>query len=656
MTTGPSIEDLLADAELEVGRYDWEGTFADYLRMVTENPRMSRLSHKLVHDAILSEGVEASPTGEPVYKLFDGEIFGLLPTMERIVQYFASAGERTEVRKRILLLLGPPASGKSSIVALIKGALERYTRRDAGAVYTIKGCPMQEEPLHLIPHQLRPQLKEEYGIHIEGDLCPRCRYLLSHRYAGKISRIPITRVVYSEYGAVGIGYYIATNPNPTDASLLVGSIDTSRLEGDRVEVAGKAFRMDGELNVANRGLMEFVEIFKADRHLLTTLLSLAQEQLIKMERFGSVYADEVIVAHSNEGDYRTFTSEEHAEALSDRIISVQIPYNLTVSEEVKIYEKLLKNSALQDLHMSPLTLPVISTFAVLSRLEPPMRQGMSLVDKLRLFDGRTVRHFSDDDVLEMKRHHLDEGMTGLSPRYLMNRLATVASSPDIHCVSPLNALNSLWEGLRENVSLGDTDLVKYIGFVKDSVAEYNDRALRDVQRAYKEGFEQSAADLLAEYLGNLATHLSGGEANERDMRDMEKHVGITDRTRDEFRQETHTYFTNLRERGFAFDFTTEPRLRQAVEAHLFPSSRELQRRLTKPRFAKQRAVWRRERDAVVHRLATSYGYCRSCADDVIDYVVHVLRGAAVLKTPRGEGIEWQWDLNPPPPPVEEPSE
>ena len=258
---------------------------------------------------------------------------------------------------------------------------------------------MQEEPLHLVPERLRPELEEQYGIHIEGDLCPKCRYVLRTEYLGKISEMPVRRVTFSEQEATGIGYYIATNPNPSDASLLVGSIDTSQLDGDRLDVAGKAFRLDGEFNVANRGLIELVEMFKADRHLLTTLLGLAQEQLIKMERFGSVYADEAIIGHSNEGDFATFAADEQSEALKDRIIAVQIPYNLRVDEEVKIYGKILETSDIQGMHVAPLTLPSASTLAVLTRLDPPARQGMSLIEKLRLYDGQMVSNYTKQDLI-----------------------------------------------------------------------------------------------------------------------------------------------------------------------------------------------------------------------------------------------------------------
>ena len=302
-----SIDEILAASEREAALHNWKGTFADYLSMVVENPSIGKLAHARVRDAILAQEVDESATGEPIYRLFDDYIFGLEDVLKQIVEYFEASANGRETRKRILLLLGPPASGKSTIVALIKMALEAYTRTDEGAVYAIAGCPMQEEPLHLIPHSLRPALKEQFGIEIEGELNPRNRYLVRTQYSGRIGEVPVERVVFSEHEAVGIGYYVATNPN-ADSALLVGSIDNDRLEGTRTEVAGKAFRMDGEFDVANRGMIELVEMFKADKHLLTALLGLAQEQVIKMEKFGSIYAEEVIIGHSNEGDFNTFAT------------------------------------------------------------------------------------------------------------------------------------------------------------------------------------------------------------------------------------------------------------------------------------------------------------------------------------------------------------
>jgi serine protein kinase len=661
MTSKLSIDAILSESEREAGRYTWEGTFADYLRMVIQNPSQSRLAHALLYESIVDQGVEVSMDGEPVYGLFDDEIFGLERHLDRIVQYLAASAKRFEVRKRILLLLGPPASGKSSVADLLKRALEEYTRTNAGAVYAIRGCPMQEEPLHLIPPKLRHTLHEQYGVYIEGDLCPRCRYVLRSEHKGKISDMPVRRVIFSEQEAIGIGYFMASNPNPSDASLLVGSVDSSQLDGDRLEVAGKAFRLDGELNVANRGLIEFVEMFKADRHLLTTLLSLAQEQLIKMDRFGSVYADEVIIGHSNEGDFQTFATEEHSEALRDRLIAIQIPYNLKVTDEVKIYQKMLKDSELRQVHMAPMTLRTASVFMVLSRLEPPSRQGMSLLDKLRLYDGEMVGNYTKQDLREIQRHHPNEGMSGMSPRYLMNRLGAVASSHGVSCVSPLAALNSLWEGMSENVGMELQDVAKQVGLVLDSVKIYNDLVIKDLQKAYEESFEEKANDLLGTYLANLTPFIAGLKAddgaegrvsgrgqteNERDMREIERAIGVTERGKVEFRKEIHAYVAGWRKKGRTFEYGSESRLRAAIEARLLTPRRRLDKGLAEPRFARQRVEWTQRRAAIRNRLAESYGYCDNCAEDAISYVSHVLKNRPVLKTPKSEDIEWLWPLHP----------
>jgi serine protein kinase len=662
-----SIQEILAASEREASFYNWKGTFADYLAMVVENPSIAKLAHARIRDSILAKEFDTSPIGEPIYRLFEDDIFGLDDAVQRIVEYFKTAAEGSETSKRILLLLGPPASGKSTIVALIKRALEDYTRTDEGAVYAIAGCPMQEEPLHLIPHSLRPVLKRQYGIEIEGELNPRNRYLLKTKYSGKIADMPVERVVFSEHEAVGIGYYVATNPNG-DSSLLVGSIDTDRLEGDRREVAGQAFRMDGEFNVANRGMIEFVEMFKADKHLLTTLLGLAQEQIIKMEKFGSIYAEEVIIGHSNEGDFNTFALDEHSEALKDRIIAIQVPYNLRVSEEVKIYDKVMERGALADICISPLSLRVASTFAVLSRLEKPVRQTMTLLEKMRLYDGRMVKSYTRQDLIEMKRHHPGEGMSGISPRYVMNRIATVASIPDIECVTPLAVLDSLWRGMSENISLDDEDRATFISLVTDTVNEYNELAISEVQRAYPDSFDDTAAILLDGYLKSVRAYNSGEEpdsegdtsfderdtqeierpinSRERDMQEIERPINIRDKDKRAFRQEIDRLASLLEKRNRRFEYTTEPRLRAAIESRLFSSTRELQRALGRPRFARQRAEWEQRRVSIVKRLIERYDYCAVCAEDLLEYVTQMLQNKTMFRTPKNEGVEWQWELYP----------
>ncbi|MCH8062597.1 MAG: protein prkA [Chloroflexi bacterium] len=655
MITGEvRASDLLEEAEREFEKFYWEGTFADYLDLMIENPTTSRLAHRRVYDAIMNEGVlEKSLSGSPIYRLFETRLFGRDDTIERIVEYFASAGRRLETRKRILLLLGPPASGKSTIVALLKYALERFTRTDSGAVYGIKGCPMQEDPLHLIPHAMRKKLQDEHGLYIEGDLCPRCRFVVRTQYGGKISQVPVSRVVFSEQEAIGIGHYVATS-SPTDASLLVGSVDTAQLQGDRLEVAGKAFRLDGELNVANRGLMEFGDIFKADGHLLTTLLGLAQEQLIKMDRFGSVYADEVLIAHSNEGDFKAFMCDESTEALRDRIVRIYVPYNLRVSEEVKIYQNMLTSGGMETIHMPPLTLPAISTFAVLSRMEPPSKQGVSLIDKLRAYDGLKVDNFSHADVEMEKKLHPNEGMHGISPRSVMNRLSARSSLQDICCLSALNAIDSLWQGRGESVGLSEDETARYLEFITMAVNEYGRQALEAVQKAIDENFESAAESMLIDYLSDVAawqecdsTEGASGEL-ERRLKEMERHAGISEKGRKKFRLEVSKLFPDYENRGIAYDYTAEHRLRAAIEKRLLPDKKTLKSVLEPPKPVERQEEWRRQRRGIYDRLIAQYGFCSECAEDTVEYVIRTLRGKGDWRDAFkfvGNDIQWHWDLN-----------
>src|SRR6266851_3726197 len=397
-----NITALLEQHRTEESRLNWQGTFKDYFDLVTVQPGLARLSHARVYDMIMARGCETRPNGESTYNFFSEELFGIEKPLQQLVDYFASAAARLEVRKRILLLMGPVGGGKSSIVTLLKRGLEAYTRADGGALYAIQGCPMHEEPLHLIPEELRPEIQGEYGLYIEGDLCPACRVMVRDKYAGRTEDVMVQRVVFSEKSRIGIGTFSPSDPKSQDISELTGSIDLSTIGTYGAESDPRAYRFDGELNVANRGLMEFIEMLKADEKFLYNLLTLSQEQNIKTGRFAMIYADEVIISHTNETEYVNFVNNKRAEALHDRIIVIQVTYNLRVCDEVKIHEKLLKQAHLRNVHVAPGTLRVASTFAVLSRLEPSKKDGMSLMKKLKLYDGQEVEDFSQRDVKELQ--------------------------------------------------------------------------------------------------------------------------------------------------------------------------------------------------------------------------------------------------------------
>ena len=293
-----SFIDRLNTYRAEEEELRWEGSFADYLEIVRQTPTVAKSAHARIYDMIAAAGVIEQASGHRVYNFFRQELFGLDVPLERLVEeYFHAAARKLDVKKRILLLMGPVSGGKSTIVTLLKRGLESYTRTKAGALYAIAGCPMHEEPLHLIPAPLRVDFEREYQVSVEGNLCPSCRLRLEREYDNQIERMTVERVVLNEERRVGIGTFSPSDPKSQDIADLTGSIDFSTITEYGSESDPRAYRFDGELNKANRGLMEFQEMLKCDEKFLWHLLSLTQEGNFKAGRFALISADEASVTN-----------------------------------------------------------------------------------------------------------------------------------------------------------------------------------------------------------------------------------------------------------------------------------------------------------------------------------------------------------------------
>ncbi len=624
--------DLIAQLEryrAEERKLSWEGTFKEYFDIVVKNPQVAQLSHARIYNMIMSAGVETGKNGEVRYNFFANDLFGLDRTLQQIVDYFSSAAKRLEVRKRILLFMGPVGGGKSTIVTLLKRGLEKYTRTDDGAVYAIKGCPMHEEPLHLIPEVLRPDIEREYGIYIEGDLCPVCRHNLEEQWGGRHEDVPVQRIVFSEKNRIGIGTFSPSDPKSQDITELTGSIDLSTIGMYGVESDPRAYRFDGELNIANRGLMEFIEMLKSDEKFLYGLLTLTQEQSIKTGRFAMIYADEVILSHTNEAEYLNFISNKRSEALQDRIIVIRVPYNLRVSDEIRIYEKLLRQSALKDVHIAPHTLRVASIFAVLTRLEPSKRAGMSLMKKLKLYDGEDVDDFTQKDVKELQDEALREGMDGISPRYVINRLSHALVQEGTTCLNPIDALRALKDGMEQHTSITREQKEHYLNLIAEARREYDEMAKKEVQRAFVYSFEESARTLFNNYLDNVEAYCNKTklrdpitdeeiEPDEKLMRSIEEQIGITENAKRAFREEILIRISSLARRGLTFDYTSHERLKEAIERKLFADLRDVVKITTSTKTPDAEQL-KRIND-VINRLCTEQGYCPVCANELLKYV------------------------------------
>lgn len=611
----------------------WEGTFQDYVEIIKERSYVSQLAHARIYGMIKAAGVDEKDSVKQ-YKFFSDELFGLDRTLEKLVEeYFHPAARRLDVRKRILLLMGPVSGGKSTLVAMLKRGLEKFSRTDEGAVYGIKGCPMHEEPLHLIPKDLRLEFQELYDVYIEGELCPSCRMMLEEEYGGNIENVAVERVFLSEDNRVGVGTFTPSDPKSQDIADLTGSMDFSTITEYGSESDPRAYRFDGELNISNRGLMEFQEMLKCDEKFLWNLLSLSQEGNFKAGRFALIYADEMIVAHTNENEYKSFISNKKNEALQSRIIVMKIPYNLKVSDEVKIYDKLIKQSDLRDIHIAPHALRVASIFSVLSRLKESKKQGMDLVKKMKLYDGEDVEGFKQKDLHELQVEAIDEGMSGVDPRYVINRLSSALIRTQTLCINPLDVLRALKEGLDQHPSITKEERDRLLNFISVARKEYDEMAKREVQKAFVYSYEESAKVLFENYLDNVEAFCNSAkikdpitdeelDPDEKLMRSIEEQIGVPESAKKAFREEILIRLSSYARKNKRFHYNSHERLREAIEKKLFADLKDVVKITTSTKTPDVEQLKRINQ--VSARLIEEHGYCPNCANELLRYVGSLL--------------------------------
>ncbi|MCX7925266.1 MAG: hypothetical protein N2554_05585 [Fimbriimonadales bacterium] len=616
----------------------WEGTFRDYLEIVQKNPKVANLAHARVYDMIVSAGVEERGEGQPrEYKFFTSELFGMDRTLQQLVEeYFAPAAKRLDVRKRILLLVGPVGGGKSTLVTMLKRGLERYSRTEEGAVYAIKDCPMHEEPLHLVPEELRADFKRQFGVHIEGDLCPVCQWKLRHEWGENIQDVPVVRIKFSERERTGIGTFKPSDPKSQDVSELTGSVNLNLLTQIGVESDPRVYNFDGELNKANRGIMEFIEMLKADKRFLYELNTVAGEQMIKIGRFALIYTDVVVIAHTNEYEYNAYFSNKENEAMIDRMFVVKVPYNLQVSQEVRIYEKLIQQSQWSDetqdlskVHIAPHSLRVAAMFAVLSRLKPPKKSGMSLMTKMKLYDGeRQVGDWDQRHVKELREEYTDEGLTGVSPRFILNRLSAAMVRGDKRYITPIDVLRSIRDGLTEYTS-NEEERKKLLTLLDDVRKEYDEQIKKEVQRFFVYSYEEAAHTLLENYLDNVDAYcnktkvrdpITGEEVDpdEKLMRSIEEQIGVSENAKREFREGIMRSVASLARRGVRFEIGSDERLREAIERKLFADLKDVVKITTSARTPDPEQL--RKINDVIDRMVAQGGYTPESANEILRYV------------------------------------
>ncbi len=614
----------------ELSALAWEGTLEDYIEMVVKDPSIHTNAHSRVLKMIESAGVERDEDGDVVeYGFFKEDLFGVEDSLEELMSYLRAAAAGSEVSRRILLLYGPTSSGKSQLAVLLKRGLEEFSKTEEGRTYCLSESPMYEDPLCAIPNALRDDFEKEYGIKIQGQLSPLMTLKLKEDYDGDFLKLPVKRFFFSEQSRVGIGTFVPSDKKSQDVSELVGSMDLSKIGDYGSESDPRAYRFDGELNVANRGIMEFVEMLKVDQKFLYVLLTLAQEKNIKTGRFPFIYADEFLLAHTNETEYKRFLAKDEMEALHDRIIVIKVPYNLNVKNEVKIYEKLINQASFQGVHIAPYTLHCAAMFAILSRLKDSKHEGLSMMNKMRLYNKEEVEGFSQGDVSFLKKEFEHEGMGGVSPRYVINRISSALAQDNLDCITPIDVIRSIRDGFASNPKLDIKEVERLENILTSVIEEYGKIARNEVQKAFFVNFEEEVQGLLANYMDNVGAFLDGNtlqddwgdpvEPNERLMRSIEEKVGITESGKRSFRAEIYRKMLRSLSSGEgSYNYKDHPKLREALEKQLFDERQDIIRLTVSSRNPDEDELKRI--NVVVATLCDKYGYTAASANKLLRYV------------------------------------
>ena len=615
-------------------------TLNEYVDRVAERPSIAASAHQRIYDMIKAAGVtDGLHAGEVSHNFFSRELFGLDVPLDRLVRNFETAAQGHETRRRILLLWGPPGGAKSSVAALLKRGLEDWSRTDDGAVYALQGCPMHEEPLHLVPEALRAQAREHTRVAVEGRPCPVCHWRLEHEFDGDFLNFPIERILFSEDRRVGIGTFEPGDPKSMSMEQLTGGLDFRAIETHGSDSHPLALDWAGEFSKSNRGLFEAVEFFKNPSEFRNLFLTMAQEKQFKVAKFGYIDSDTVIIAHTNEAEFRAFVADPKNEALKDRLVTVAIPYNVRVSDEEQIYRKLLTGfGARDDLHIAPHALRAAAMVAVLSRLK--QHENLGLVEKMKLYDGEEVGDFKLAQVPEIKRAAEHEGMTGLGPRAIVDVLSGAASKGGGEhetgkYLTPIMALISLTEHI-ERLEAPKETREQLRAFVIDARNEI-DRGLKDeVRKAFVPAFAEHAQRLLQNYLTNIEAYCQGTKTqdpitkedqdpDEKLMRAIEENVKPTvpESAKDTFRQGLLMRIgIALRKGERPLTYETDTVMATGIEEYLFDQLKDIvQVTLSKTNPDKEQA---KRLNEVLRILIEERGYSENSARDLLEYVGHLL--------------------------------
>ncbi|MCK8783598.1 PrkA family serine protein kinase [Roseomonas sp. NAR14] len=525
-----------------------------------------------------------------VYPAFS-EFFGMEETIERIVGFFRHAAQGLEERKQIVYLLGPVGGGKSSLAERLKALMEVHP------IYVLKAgdevSPVFESPLGLFdPATMGPVLEQEYGIprrRLTGLMSPWCIKRLDE-FNGDISKFRVIKVNPSRLRQIGVAKTEPGDENNQDISSLVGKVDIRKLEMFP-QNDPDAYSYSGGLNRANQGMLEFVEMFKAPIKMLHPLLTATQEgNYIGTENIGAIPYNGIVMAHSNEAEWQSFRNNKNNEAFIDRIYVIKVPYCLRVTEEQKIYEKLVRSSELAEAPLAPGTLEMLARFTVLSRLR--RHENSNLFAKMRVYDGESLKE-TDPKARSLQEYKdaapADEGMDGASTRFAFKVLAACFNHDTNEVAAdPVHLMYVLEQAIRRE-QLPDETEKRFLEFIKADLApRYAEFIGHEIQKAYLESYHDYGQNLFDRYVAYADAwiedqdfkdpdtgQLLDREALNQELTKIEKPAGIANPK--DFRNEVVKFTLRARARqgGRSPSWTSYEKIREVIERRMFSQVQEL---------------------------------------------------------------------------------
>ena len=460
------------------------------------------------------------------------------------------------------------------------------------------------------------------------------------RYNGDVmkvlSHIRVKRLVLSEADRIGIGTFQPKDEKNQDSTELTGDINYRKIAEYGSDSDPRAFNFDGEFNVANRGVIEFVEVLKLDVAFLYDLLGASQEHRVKPKKFAQTHIDEVIIGHTNEPEYRRLQDNEFMEALRDRTVKIDIPYITKWKDEINIYKKDFNSKKIRGISIAPHTIEMAAMWAIMTRLEKPKKANLTRLQKLKLYNGKTLPNYTEDNVRELRKETQREGLEGISPRYIQDKLSNaivIAQQNNRGSVNPFMILNELESGLKNHSLLSNEDLKseyrELLGVVRQ---EYEEIIKAEVQRAISAD-ESALQRLCANYIDNLKAYTQkervrnqftgqDEEPDERLMRSIEEKIEIPESRKDDFRREVMNYIGAISLEGKKFNYKMNERLHKALELKLFEDQKD-SIKLTSLVSSVVDKDTQEKIDIVKTRLIKDFGYDEISAIDVLHYVASI---------------------------------